>query len=209
VVAAQARGGLTPSEIAASLRAGSPVTDEAFDALYPAAERRRSGAHWTPVTVALRVSAMLSPCATVLDVGSGGGKMCAIGALTTRSLWTGVESDPRLVKAAIRTARDLGVDDRAQFIEGDAVAAEWTAFSGIYIYNPFAEAVFAAEGKSADEGQTAYGAAIEAVEAKLAALAPGTRVVTLFGFGGDVPDCFELMERVAIHGDTLCLWIRR
>jgi hypothetical protein len=22
-------------------------------------------------------------------------------------------------------------------------------------------------------------------------------------------DCFEHMERVAIHGDTLCLWIRR
>jgi SAM-dependent methyltransferase len=208
VVAAQARGGLTPSEIATSLRAGAPVTDEAFDALYPGAERRRSGAHWTPVAVALRVSSMLSPCATVLDVGSGGGKMCAIGALTTRSHWTGVERDPRLVRAATRVARDLGVEDRAQFIEGDGLALDWTQYAGIYLYNPFAEAVFAAE-DAADKGQTAYGEAIEAVEAKLVALGPGTRVVTLFGFGGDVPDCFECVERVPIHGDTLCLWIRR
>ena len=191
------------------MRAGAPVTDEAFDALYPGAERRRSGAHWTPVAVALRVSAMLSPCAAVLDVGSGGGKMCAIGALTSRGYWTGVERDPRLVRAAIRVARDLGVDDRAQFIEGDGLALDWSQFAGIYLYNPFAEAVFAAEGKTADEGQGAYGAAIEAVEAKLAALAAGTRVVTLFGFGGDVPDTFECTERVPIHGDTLCLWIRR
>ncbi len=183
--------------------------DEAFDALYPAAERRRSGAHWTPVAVALRVSSMLSSCAAILDVGSGGGKMCAIGALTTRGRWTGVERDPRLVRAALRVARDLGVEDRARFIEGDGLELDWTRYDGIYLYNPFAEAVFAAEGTTPDEGQTAYGAAIEAVEAKLAALAPGTRVVTLFGFGGDVPDCFECVERLPLHGDTLCLWIRR
>lgn len=158
--------------------------------------------------VALRVSTMLSPCAAVLDVGSGGGKMCAIGALTTAVLWTGVEREPRLVRAATRVARDLGVSDRAQFIDGDGLALDWSRFGGIYLYNPFAEAVFAAEGTTADEGQTAYGDAIETVEAKLAALAAGTRVVTLFGFGGDVPDCFELVERVPIHGDTLCLWVR-
>jgi predicted O-methyltransferase YrrM len=151
---------------------------------------------------------MLSPCASVLDVGSGGGKMCAIGALTTSARWTGVEREPRLVHAARRVARDLGVADRTQFIEGECLAVEWSQFAGIYLYNPFAEAVFAAEGNDPDAGQAAYGAAIETVEAKLVLLAPGARVVTLFGFGGDVPDCYDLVEEVPIHGDTLCLWIR-
>lgn len=197
--------------MAAQARGGCLSPDEAFDALYPSVERRRSGAHWTPVAVALRATAMLadSPGNTVLDVGSGCGKLCTIGALTTTMRWTGVERDPRMVRSAIRVARELGVADRTEFLVGDALGLDWTGYGGIYLYNPFAEEVFAAEGRTADEGQTAYGEAIEAVEAKLAMLPIGARVVTLFGFGGDVPDCFECVERVPIHGDTLCLWIRR
>lgn len=210
-MAAQARGGgLTPGEIAAALRDRAPVGDDDFDALYAAVDRRRSGAHWTPVVVALEASRMLADCpgGRVLDVGSGGGKMCAIGALSSPLHWTGVERDPRLVRAAARIVRDLGVADRVELVEGDALALDWSEYGGIYMYNPFAEAVFAAA-ETEDEGQGAYGDAIEAVEAKLALLRPGARVVTLFGFGGDVPDCFQCVERVPIHGDTLCSWIRR
>ncbi len=179
--------------------------------MYPTAQRHRSGAHWTPVEVALRVSAMLVDCpgGSVLDVGSGCGKMCAIGALTSTMRWVGVERDPGMVRTAIRIARELGIGDRTEFVEGDGLAVDWADHGGIYLYNPFAEAVFAAEGQTADEGQGAYGAAIEAVEAKLETLHVGARVVTLFGFGGDVPDSFELVERVPIHGDALSLWVRR
>lgn len=196
--------------IKAALRAGTYVSDIAFDRLFPSPQRDRSPVHWTPIDVARRACALLAPAADqmVLDVGAGVGKLCLVGALTMPGLWHGIERDRRMVRAANVAARRLGVEHTTRFALGEASALDWTQFDGFYLFNPFAEAL---EAKHVDPviRQGAFLEAIAVVERKLSTVKPGARVVTYHGFGGEVPAGFDLVKREEARSDELCLWIRR
>lgn len=194
--------------VAAALRAGAPVADAAFDALFPAAHAARAATHATPIAVAQQVCALLAsaPDDAVLDVGAGTGKMCLVGALTGPARWTGVEKHAGMVRIATRMARALGVPDRAAFVHAHAAQLDWRPFAGVYFYNPLAEAVFAE--RDPGRAELAHHADVTALEAALATLRMGARVVTYFGFGGEVPAGFELVEARPICGDALCLWVK-
>lgn len=200
----------TGAAIAAALRGRGPVTDAAFDALYPTSHRRRSSVHWTPIAVALRASAMLAPApgGRILDVGAGGGKMCIVGALTSGAHWVGVEQERAMVRVAERVARGLGVAAQTTFLHADALGLDWAPYGGIYLYNPFSEAALKTKPADPSPRQAAFITSVVAVEHKLTTLAIGARVVTLHGFGGDLPPAFELVESVPMHKDELALWIR-
>lgn len=176
------------------------VKDFELDALVPRELRHLSSMHWTPVDVAARAASLL--CATdttrVLDIGAGIGKLCTIGAMTGRGTWVGVEHQAPLVEAANELARMLGVADRARFVHADAFALDWAEFDALYLYNPFELALFGESGAQARR--------IERVEHRLAALPTGTRVVTLHGFGGAMPETFEL--RAHESGCDLALWVQ-
>jgi hypothetical protein len=200
----------TISEIRLAVSQGLPVDDEVFDRLYPFSQRTRSSYHWTPMDIALRVCALLEPSSgeAVLDIGAGVGKMCLVGALATAGTWHGIELDARMVHAAEVAARRLGVAERTHFAVGAAGSIDWAPFAGFYLYNPFAESLF----KSSVDPAIRRGTYLEnlaVVERKLASARAGTRVVTYHGFGGDVPDGFELVTREPAREDELCLWIRR
>jgi SAM-dependent methyltransferase len=195
--------------IAAAIRDRIAVSDQMFDRLYPGRHRRRSREHWTPVEVAVRAAWMLAdvPGGRVLDVGSGTGKACLIGALSTNVSWTGVERDEKMVAIARDVARTLGADVRASFIHGDAFSLDWTEFGGIYLFNPFSETLYDRGQKDPVLRHAAFVHAVLQVEEKLAMLRPGTHVVTLHGFGGNMPRAFVLAEEISIHGDALCHWV--
>ncbi|HEY2896964.1 MAG TPA: methyltransferase domain-containing protein [Gemmatimonadaceae bacterium] len=113
--------------------------DSAFDELVLPELRHLSHAHWTPVEVAIRATALLSPTPhmRVLDVGAGVGKLCAVGALSSNAVWYGVEQHEELVNAARRLTRALGIANRTQFLHGDVFAIDWSDFDALYLYNPF------------------------------------------------------------------------
>ncbi|MGH2897879.1 MAG: SAM-dependent methyltransferase, partial [Solirubrobacteraceae bacterium] len=87
------------------------VSDAELDHVFPDDLRERSVQHWTPVEIAVRAAELLAPGpdARVLDVGSGAGKLCIVGALVTGATWWGVEQDATLVAAANHAAWELGV----------------------------------------------------------------------------------------------------
>src|SRR5262245_15321291 len=130
---------MMPDALLAALRIRFPVDDAVFDRLYPDHVARLSGVHWTPVAVALRAAELLAPEAGMrgLDVGSGAGKLCCLGAIGRLGMWHGIERDPALVAVAIETARSLEVDRFTQFSAGDALASDWRRFDSLYLYNPF------------------------------------------------------------------------
>lgn len=196
--------------VLAALRARSALDDAAFDALYPDAVRRLSIVHWTPVAVALRAAALLAPIAgmRVLDVGAGAGKLCCLGAVVHPGTWYGIERDPALVAVAIEIARDLEVDPCTRFCAGDALAADWRGYDSVYLYNPFESQRFGG-GFARAAGGAGYAEQVAAAEVRLAELAPGTRVVTFHGFGGEMPPDFALAELEEIEGGELALWIKR
>ncbi|NVB82555.1 MAG: hypothetical protein HOV81_29515 [Kofleriaceae bacterium] len=159
------------------------------------------------MSVAVRAAGLV--CATkhtrVLDVGSGIGKMCAIGALSAAGTWVGVEQHGSLVNTATELARLLGVADRTHFLHADAFAVDWNEYDALYFYNPFELTVFGEGSLPSQSIQAAH------AQQRLAALPNCTRVVTFHGFGGVMPATFDLLyhERTAPLGLSLALWIQR
>lgn len=201
---------MTEATVLAALRDRAAIDDAVFDGLYPDAVRRLSIIHWTPVSVALRAAALLAPIPgmRVLDVGAGAGKLCCLGAVVHAGTWHGIERDPSLVAAAAEVARRLGVDHCTSFAAGDALAADWRGFDSLYLYNPFESQRFGG-GFALAAGGVGFAEQVAATEARLGELAPGTRVVTFHGFGGEMPADFALAAIEEVDGGDLALWIKR
>ena len=200
---------MDPSAISVALRNRVSISDAQFDGLYPAGQRFRSYAHWTPVDVAVRACALLAPQPgqRVLDVGSGVGKLCIVGALITQATWVGVETEPEMIRVAENAARRLHIADRVQFVRGDANAFDWSGFDAIYMFNPFAEGLL--EATTHPDAHDRFTRNIDHARRQLAATAPGTRLVTYHGFGGQLPEGFELVHHEPARLDRLCLAIRK
>jgi hypothetical protein len=185
------------------------VADREFDELIPAHLRHLSRVHWTPLEIAVRAATLLSPepHMKILDVGSGIGKLCIVGALSSPGMWCGIEHVESLVNEARALARRLGADEHTRFIHGDALAVDWSQFDALYLYNPFELSV--APGDPTRE-ELEFRVTLARVEERLTSLAEGTRVVTLNGFGGAMPPTYRLAyhEPVASAGHDLSLWIQ-
>ena len=156
---------------------------------------------------AVRAASLL--CASkntrVLDVGSGVGKVCAIGALSGEGTWVGVEQYAALVDSASDLARALGVASRTRFVQGDAFSIDWNEFDALYFYNPFELQLF----RDA-KGHASHVEEVMRVQQRLAAMPKCTRVVTLHGFGGVMPASFELLYHEVVPGVglDLAMWIQ-
>ena len=178
---------------------GTPVSDAMFDDLFPWRIRLMSRVHWSPVRVAVRCAQLLAPWpgCRVLDIGSGVGKFCTIGALTTRGDFTGIEQYVQLVECAREVAGLLGAS-RAAFAHGLFSSLDPADYGSFYFYNPFEEndwplPVHQPRAASFVRG-TFEGGVMEA-RAFLRAAKPGARVVTYNGMGGELPSGYELAAR--------------
>jgi len=198
--------------VASSLRRGLAVHDDQFDALYPAWAREPSRIHWTPVAVAVRAAELLvvRPGQRVLDVGSGAGKLCQIGALTSNGRFHGVEQRPHLVTLAREVAGQLGADG-AEFAHGNMKAIDWRGFDSFYLYNPFFEnqvGVIDPVDDTVPLERTLQDDYVTFVRAQLAAAPAGTRVVTYHGFGGTLPLGYFRMLHEKRGNGHLELWLK-
>ena len=112
------------------LRTGAHVWNAQFDQFLPTCWRRLSIMHWTPVHVARRAAELLVTGAEtrVLDVGSGPGKFCVIGALATLGQFTGVEQRPHMVDFSRSFARKYKIP-RVHFLRANAMDLNWRLYS--------------------------------------------------------------------------------
>jgi SAM-dependent methyltransferase len=193
-------------------RVGTTTTDSAFDELVPEDLRHLSQAPWTPVDVVIRATSLLSPGphTRILDVGSGVGKVCAVGAVSSGGMWCGVEQHEPLVAARRRLTRALGVANRTMFLHGDAFAVDWSDFDALYLFNPFELPLFP-DSAAVEQQAIEFKIQVARVHDRLMALRGGTRVLTFNGFGGSMPSSYELLyqERVPAVGLDLVLWVQR
>ena len=199
-------------EVARALRAAEAIDDARFDGLYAAETRALAERHWTPVRVALRAVELLvvKPTALILDVGSGAGKFCIVGAMASDAGFVGVEQRPHLAGAAATLAMRLGAQ-RASFVTGDAFAVDWREFDGIYLYNPFQEHVSDDAGiidRTIAIGPRHHVESVMRTRAKLAEARIGTRVVTYYGFGGAMPSTYRRIHKERCGAGWLSLWIK-
>ncbi len=201
-----------PLDCIKKLRAKQRVSDKRFDQIYPDPIYRLSEMHWTPVRVARRAAELLvtHDGARILDVGSGAGKFCLVGALTTEGVFTGVEQRDYLVAMC----RDLAIRHKiedASFVHGNMMDMDWAHFDGFYLFNPFVENLYGDRFKI-DQGVSNtwffYEKYIRIVQRKLFRARKDTRVVTYHGFGGDMPPGYTLVRSEPIASDKLELWVK-
>ena len=177
--------------------------DDEFDLIYPIEVRKNSSIHWTPVAVAEQAAKFLvqEPGTRVLDVGSGPGKFCIVGARSTHGVFIGVEQRKYLTEigqAAIEQA-DL---NNARLIHGNATDAVFSNFDAFYIFNPFEENLEESVKIDGlvDLSATLYDKYIQHVAVQLAAAPLGTRVATYCGPCQEVPLGYECQASSPQHG---------
>ncbi len=181
-----------------ALRQGLLIADDHFDQLYPPELQTLSLRHWTPMQIATRAAAFLAqaPGARILDIGSGAGKFCLIGALTTQGHFTGVEQRTSLLDVATAIAQTHRIHN-AQFVRSNMLTLDWSEFNAFYFFNPFLEQLDATARIDLQfrfsEGRHEF--YLEAVRKKLSAARIGTRVATYHGFGGSLPEAYKLVLR--------------
>jgi hypothetical protein len=197
--------------IGARLRAGGKLNDFEFDELYPLSIRIMSTVFWTPIRVALRATQLLvdTPGCRVLDVGSGSGKFCQIGGLTSEGVFSGVERRDTLVECAIEVASLLDVP-RVTFTRGHFDMLNPEAYDAFYFFNPFEENEYARKNqfdRRVPFRKESFGDDVQKAERFLAEARPGARVVTYNGFGGKLPPSYDLVTREDV-GCSLELWVK-
>jgi len=202
-------GGPREIELVVHERLGS---DLAFDRIYDEKIRALSDQHWTPVEVAVRAARMLTHAGAtrILDIGSGVGKFCVVGALCTTAEFVGVERRQKLVGIAERAAAALGAN-RATFVHSNIDAFSLARFDGCYLYNPFYEQISKYLPMIDDDVQRSTWLNryfIETVQGKLQAAEPPMVVVTYHGFGGSMPRGYRNLAAERAGNDRLEMWIK-
>lgn len=192
-----------------ALARGAEVSDLAVDQLFPDELRDRSHLHWTPVEVAVRAAALLTPRPRlrILDIGSGVGKVCLVGAAVTDATWWGIEQDAVQIAAAHRAAWMLDLERTTRFVQGDGSRLSWAEFDGFYLYNPFSTLMLAPHASPFVRYATVQ-STLRRITQRLAAAPAGTRVVTYHGFGGPMPAGYTRHVHEPFGGDALELWVR-
>jgi SAM-dependent methyltransferase len=186
------------------------IADVEFDAIFPDWIRKLSEHHWTPIEVCVRAAELLAvdSRSTILDVGSGAGKLCLVGAASTGATFVGVEQRPRLVEASQQLARAAGLPN-AEFVHGNAMALDWGRFDGFYLYNPFYEHILDYQPRIDEPivvSPHLFTNYVVTTCVKLFAAKPGARVVSYHGCGGPMPIGFRRLLREPAGSDHLELW---
>jgi len=130
----------------------------------------------------------------VIDLGSGDGRIVIAAARRFGARGLGIELDEALVRASQENARRAGVADRASFVQGDVLTADFSRASVVTVYL-LPELIARLQPRF------------------LTDLKPGTRVVShAFRMTGWRPDASQTLQVAGPHpgqGDesTLYLWI--
>jgi SAM-dependent methyltransferase len=177
VAALLSAGVLMPLAASAQTATAPPATQGTYE---PRVGQAGKDVVWVP-SPELTVEKMLdmakvTPQDFVVDLGSGDGRNI-IAAAKRGARGLGVEYNPEMVELAKRNAQKAGVGDRAQFVQGDMYAAEFSQATVLALF--------------------LLPENLNKLRTKFADLKPGTRIVAnTFGIEGWTPE-----ESTTIEGD--------
>ncbi|MEK6782484.1 MAG: methyltransferase domain-containing protein [Bacteroidota bacterium] len=189
------------------LKLNIDVTDDYFNSIYPEAISLLARKHWTSVSVAKSASEYLveRPGARVLDIGSGAGKFCLVGASHTKGHFTGVEQRFKLVELSRKLAESYSVRN-AKFINGNINAIDFKSFDSFYFFNSFYENIDTIN-RIDDEvclDTKLYHQYSTYIVGQFTALPLGARLATYCSPFTIIPSCFKLQD--SLSGGTLRFW---
>lgn len=185
--------------------------DEAIHNLYPKNISRMAARHWTPIRVIKEALAFLNTNNNchILDIGSGAGKFCLIGAKHLPNVnFYGIEQRGYLVEQAKSIQEQLGLDNIA-FMEGNFTTLDFKKFDHFYFFNSFWENLDDTDkiDDTIDYSETLYDYYVTYLRNALAEMPPGTRVVTYHSLLDEIPDSYRLVHTK--DDGMLNFWTRR
>lgn len=186
-----------------------PITDSEFDKVYPKRIIDLSSVHWTPIEIAKIALEWLqvNKKSHVLDIGSGVGKFCIIGATSSEGKFSGVEKRPDLVRIGKKICADKKLEN-VSFINSDITQIEFNKYNAFYYYNPFCEQI--ALDDFIDDTITfshdKYRMYEDYVFSQLEKQPIGTRIVTYCSQRFALPSSYSL-KNVSFNG-SLALWVK-
>ncbi|HFA48466.1 MAG TPA: methyltransferase domain-containing protein [Bacteroidetes bacterium] len=179
------------------IKSGAEISDDDFDTIYPDELRVVSETHFTPVIVAQKATRYLVKKAgtKILDIGSGAGKFCLIGAACTKGFFIGVEQRETLHSLAVQLAKDYRLENTS-FFRADITDIEFQAFDAFYIFNSFYENLDQGEriDDTIDLDKNRYTEHSNYVRQQLAAMPKWTRLVTYFSYLDEIPNSYEVQK---------------
>jgi SAM-dependent methyltransferase len=186
------------------------VGDEEFNAIYPETIRVMSSIQWSPVAVSKMAARFLAeiPGTKVLDIGSGVGKFCIVGAACTKGSFTGVEQRPQLVEISNKLAERYGLDN-ANFVCANVMDIAFAEYDAFYFFNSFYENIDrnAIIDPIAERGHNLYKLYTRYVCGQLAKMPVGTRLVTYWTNAEEVPKGY-VIQSSGFDGE-LKMWEKR
>lgn len=194
-----------------SLKPALFTNNAAFDWLYPERVQQLSKRHWTPISIARQAARFLAdvPGKRVLDIGSGVGKFCLVGAhYCPEAVFYGVEQRPELYHYA--QAAKLAVQtNNVQFINANFTELSFDDFDSFYFYNAFFENL---DDDDRIDHQIEYSVSLYTYYTRylykmLDSRPAGTRLVTFHSFEEEVPPSYQVVQ---ISDDLMLkMWIKR
>ena len=183
--------------ISQRLNTGIEVSDRDFDSFYARPMRAVSTFHFTPVEVAKTAAQFLvkKRGAKVLDVGSGAGKFCMVGAASTDGFFTGVEQRESLHLLSELLSKHHQFPNTT-FIHANIMDIDFTAFDAIYFYNAFYENTFQADpiDNMVKLDKTLYTIYAQYMKEQLDKMPVGTRLATYFSYLHEIPDSYQIQS---------------
>lgn len=192
--------------------------DAAFENALKKSVQGHSYIHWTPIEVIKAAVSWLGTQSTnhdgkpstnrILDIGSGVGKFCLIGAMNSNAHFTGVETRKNLFDEAINLKKELKLKN-VDFIHSDIKEIDFSNFTAFYFYNPFCE-LMALSGSIDDQikfNEDAYYSYQDFVADQLKQTPKGTKVVKYCSPDLDISMDFDLKD-MYFEG-LLQLWEKR
>jgi hypothetical protein len=184
--------------------------DVAFENALKHSVQGHSYIHWTPIEVIKTAVRWLGTESEnkILDIGSGVGKFCLIGAMNSKAHFTGVETRKNLVDEARQLQKELELSN-VNFIHSDIKDVDFNDYTSFYFYNPFCEHM-ALSGGIDDQIQfdeEAFYSYQDFVEEQLKQTPKGTKLVKYCSPDFDISTDFDLAD-MYFEGQ-LQLWLKR
>ena len=185
-----------------NIAAGVSIKDSDYNQLFPPELRDVADTHFTPVEIARQAASYLvtEPGTRVLDIGSGAGKFCMVGAACTDGYFTGVEQREGLYSLSKKLLRRYPLP-KVEFIHANITEVDFRWFEAFYLFNPFYENIQCNEriDSTVELVRELYYSYSHYVKEQLDALRKGTKLVTYFSYLDEIPDSFK-PQMVGVKG---------
>ncbi|TWI86451.1 class I SAM-dependent methyltransferase [Chitinophaga japonensis] len=187
------------------------MNDAAFDWLYPERIQLLSRRHWTPLSVAKKAARFLAdaPGRKILDIGSGVGKFCLVGArFFPEAHFCGVEQRRELYYYAL-AAKEATRTGNVDFINANFTQIDLSEYDGFYFYNAFFENL---DDNDRIDQQIEYSSSLYVYYSRylfkaLDSKPSGTRLVTFHSMENEVPPSYQVVD--ASIDLLLKMWVKR